>query len=182
MKPSHVLLPILAASFLVALPASAQEVRYGFQATLAKPEGDLSTAMDGKVGLGLGIHALIDLKGGHALVPRLDYTTYKHSLNGLDESVKVLSLGADYNYFTGGKANAGLYLLGGLGYASTKDELSFPGGSAQETKGSLYVNLGAGWDFNTHVGAEIRYNHSTISESTGSISAPSVQASLVIRF
>jgi len=182
MKPSHLLLPIMAASLLAAQPVSAQEVRYGFQATIAKPEGDLSTAMDGQVGFGLGIHALIDLKGGHAILPRLDYTTYKHSSNGLDENVKVLSLGADYDYFTGGKANAGFYLLGGLGYASTKDELTFPGGSAQETKGSLYMNLGAGWDFSPHVGVELRYNHSTISESTGSIAVPSLQASLVIRF
>jgi len=177
--------------------AKADDLKIGFQATLSKPQGDLGNSdwMDGKMGYGVGVHALIDLQNGHAIVPRLDYTMYKRSLteSGIDFDIKsnILTIGADYNYYVGGKANEGFYVTAGLGYANGEFKIDNAFLPISATKGTLYLAAGAGYMFTPNIGAELRYQSAKFTdvETTvlgetvkGDVSAPSINASLVVRF
>jgi len=148
---------------LVAWPLAAQEVvTFGGQATVSLPTGSLTGKdwLDGKVGGGVGLHALLGFGGGHAIVPRFDYTYFKKSEDGVDRKVQMYQLGADYNYFFSKEVNKGAYLLGGLGLGMTKFELSGRGYDSDNTPATAYAAAGAGWMFNPHVGAELRYTYS----------------------
>jgi opacity protein-like surface antigen len=200
MKLSRISLAAIAALSLSGV-AQAQDVNFGAQVILSQPQGDLgdSDLMDGKMGFGLGFHALVDLKGGHAIVPRLDYVTYKRSeaVLGVDFDYKanILTLGADYNYYINGKANEGFYVLAGLGFASGKFEMTNSFMSAlnvSSSKSTLYFQVGAGYMFTPNVGAELRYQSAQFSDvdvnvggytvAVGDLSAPSIQASVMFRF
>ena len=231
MKFSSIALSI--ASVLACSGLAAQDIHFGGQVTLAKPMGDLGGkevtvsdpsgvksqfgSLDGKFGYGLGIHALIDLKNGHAIVPKIDYTTFKNSqdstvsISGVsmqrtdDVKVTAINLGADYNYFLGGKTSEGFYFLGGLGYSSAKLEATRTArisgqaltASDAPTKSAFYLQAGLGYFFTPRMGAELRYVQTTYSDVTlamqfgsepktsykvGDLSAPSIQASFVLRF
>jgi len=196
---------VLAATTLVVLSgvaARAEDAKIGFQLTLTSPKGDMGDQLDNKIGYGLGVHGLFDLGSGNAIVPRLDYVTYKRSGTSggaLTWDVKdtILSIGADYNYFVGGKTNQGFYLAGGLGLASGKFEttVSMLGASStvSVTKGSLYLQAGVGYQFTPNMGAELRYQSLKFSDveanvdglgtaGSADISAPSIQASFTVRF
>lgn len=178
---------------IVGICAQAQDVHFGAQATLALPQGDMgkSDYLDGKLGYGLGIHALVPLQGGHALVPRLDYTMYKRSLEGdADLKVNVLAIGGDYNYFISEKPGDGFYVLAGLGYSSMKWEISSGPFSINETKGTYYLAAGGGFQFTPNVGVELRYTHAKYTDLGSSISpsikedvtGPAINASVFFRF
>ena len=111
-------LALLAVAF-----AQAEDTRFGFQATVSKPSGDVGDTdwMDSKLGYGVGLHLLVDLGGGGAIVPRIDYTMYKNDQTigtfiTQDARLKILSGGADFHYYFSGEASQGFYVLGGLGY------------------------------------------------------------------
>lgn len=162
-----------------AFPASSQEAKFGGQLTLSKPQGDLDTAVDGKLGYGLGVHVFVGLKDGHALVPRFDYIEHKNSRYGFDYTYKTMKLGADYNYFVSKKTNEGFYLIAGLSYNSIK--LDYPGGSS-DTKSNLGYGAGLGYMFTPHLGCELKYE--TVSYSTGGddFKAPTLNLSFLARF
>lgn len=165
----------LMAAALAAPALSAQEgPRFGLQAGLNLPQADLKDAVDSKVGLNIGAHLALDLRGGHMLRPRVDYTWFpEYTLSdfGASASVKFssLGLGADYLYFPAGKPE-GLYFTGGLGLIQWKAEssASFLGTSVSnsETTTKLGLALGAGYQFNQTVGAEVRYQTSKAWEGT----------------
>ena len=74
---------------LVGIPLAAQEMTtFGGQITATLPAGPLSSKdwLDGQVGGGVGLHALIGFEGGHAIVPRFDYTYFKKSEDGVDQT------------------------------------------------------------------------------------------------
>jgi hypothetical protein len=185
----------LLALSLAALPLAAQEVRtYGGQVTLAVPTGALSSKewLDGKPGGGVGVHMLLGFEGGHAIVPRFDYTYFKKSEDGIDRKVQSYQLGADYNYFFSKQVNSGPYVGGGLGMAATKFELDGRGSSANDTPVTAYTAASAGWMFTPHIGAELRYTYSRFKPDvagyapmgfTGkpTVDSPSLNASLIIR-
>jgi len=171
--------------------AQAQDFKVGAQVTLSKPIGDMGNSdnLDGKFGYGLGLHGVWDLKGGHAIVPRIDYTMYKRSIDSADLKVNDLKIGADYNYYISGKVSEGFYVLGGLGYSSAKWEVSMGPVSVSETKGALHLALGAGYMFTQNVGAELRYAHTKYSDVGADmgfpgqdLTGPSLSASVLFRF
>lgn len=181
----------LAMLALAASALQAQNIKPGAQLSLSFPQGDMGNSdyLDGQLGVGLGAHVLVDLNGGHAIVPRVDYTMYKKSsyqgYSGLDFKVSDLKLGVDYNYFIDGKANQGAYLLGGLGYSSAKWELSAGPFAYSQTKGAAYIAIGGGYDFNANVGAELRYTHAkynNVADSGLDLTGPAFNASVTFRF
>lgn len=196
-------LTIIALALLAASSfAQAEDTRFGLQATVSKPSGDVGDEnwMDGKLGYGIGMHLLVDLGGGIAIVPRIDYTIYKNdrTIGGLvkeDANLKILSGGADFHYYFGREASQGFYVLGGLGYASGKFETEYSSPlivlSADGSKGAFYVQAGAGIQFTRNFGVEVRYQSLEFKDvdttvmgltSRQDVSCPSLQASVVVRF
>jgi hypothetical protein len=130
----------------------------------------------------------------HAIAPRLDTVSYKKDWNGATTKADILTVGADYQYYAGGKANQRFYLLTGLGFASGRFEESSSYVSLSESKGALFLTFGAGVRFTPHLGIELRYQNARfmdttsngngyqMTSSTTDITAPSLQASFVARF
>lgn len=195
-------LTTFALALLAVSALSAEDVRFGAQATITKPSGDLGGKdwMDSKLGYGVGVHTLFDLGGGAAIVPRIDYTVYKNdqSINALinqDAKARILSAGADFHFYVGGNASQGFYLLGGLGYARGQFDSSYSAGSiqlsAEGSKDAVYFQGGVGLNFTPNIGVECRYQSLKFSDvetsfmgikGRQSIDCPSLQASLVLRF
>lgn len=167
---------------LVTPALTAQEVKFGLQGTAALPQGDLKTDLDNQVGLGLGAHALFTLQGPHAILGRLDYVRYDRSEGNTDFTFSELRIGADYNYYFSGKVNEGLYITGGLGYASGKGEVSNPSGSYSDSEGAIYLGAGAGWMFHPNMGVEAKYNSVSYDFGGESYSAPAIHLTFIVRF
>ena len=122
MKSTHIALVAILAS---GMALSAQEIKFGFQAGIASPMGDLKTAVDSKTGFSVGANMLIDMGSGFAIVPRLDMTQFKSDIDGCDLKFTTTAVIVDFNYFVSGKANNGFFLLAGLGYSSNKSEVFY---------------------------------------------------------
>lgn len=175
---------------------SAQNVQVGGQLTVSSPQGDFAKKefLDGKIGYGAGLHVFVPMSGGNAIVPRVDYTMYKRTQKvqdvDIDYKINTLMAGVDYEYFTSGKAGEGFYLNLGLGYSSLKWEISTTAGSINETKGTLYLAGGLGYNFGPNAGLELRYvhaNYTNLGSSLGSTistdrTGPSVNLSFIFRF
>jgi len=189
--------------------AEAQPVRFGGQITIVKPQGDLGENVDEKAGFGGGVNLLIDLKNGHAIVPRVEYLQFKNSKSynttlytssgyivpgtETDEiKVNVLNIGADYNYYFSKKTGEGFYLSGGVFYSKCdvnySETLSAPGYISKIYKTNFSgdgfgASVGAGCMFTENVGMEVKY--STVDYSMDRFddgSAPTVGVSLIVRF
>jgi len=179
---------------LAGAPLAAQELSYGAQVTASLPAGPLSSNdwLDGQLGGGIGVHMVIGFNGGHAIVPRFDYTYDKKDQDGVNRKVQTYQLGADYNYFFSHRVNNGPYVGGGLGFSAAKFQLDGRGSSASDTPNSAYVAASAGWMFTPHMGAELRYNWSKYSpDMTGfaprgytgkpDVQSPTINASFIVR-
>ncbi len=180
---------------LALVPLAAQEVTtFGGQVTVAVPCGPLTSNdwLDGQVGGGAGVHMLLGFEGGHAIVPRFDYTYFKKSLDGVDRKVQMYQLGVDYNYFFSKQVNTGLYAGGGVGVGSAKFELTGLGYHSDDTPTTAYADAVAGYMFTPHVGAELRYTWAKYKPDvtdfrprgyTGKpdVDAPTLNASLILR-
>lgn len=146
---------------LMGVPLAAQQLTYGGQLTVAMPAGPLTSKdwLDGQVGGGAGGHIVVGLSGGHAMVPRFDYTYFKKSQDGVDRKVQMFQCGADYNYFLRGKVNDGPYVGAGFGFGYAKFELTGLGHSVDDSPISPFGALSGGWMFTRHMGAELRYTY-----------------------
>lgn len=165
MKP----LALLAALSLAASKAQAADIRWGLLAGPSLPQGKVADEghLDGKMGFTLGITLQVDLGKGHAVVPRLDSSSYTRSESGFDDvygvqveyghSINTVSIGADYNYYPAGKVGQGLYVLGGLGFARVKHELKYGFLSYSDTPSALQFALGAGYGFASNWHGELRF-------------------------
>lgn len=144
----------------------AQDARFGLQAQIAIPQGDLKDAVDSKLGLGAGVHATFAFDQ-HAIRPRFDYTFYPEAdLSGVKTKVSSMALGADYLYFVDGK-DQGVYFTGGLSAIRWKvdvDVAGFGSDSASTTK--LGVAAGLGYQWTKAFGTEIRYVNSSLDPNT----------------
>ncbi len=147
----------------------AQSADFGLQAQLTMPGGDLTSQVGSDGALGLGLQGRWALRGGHAVVARLDRVElsgtrnfdvydpyYGYSSEVADAKQTITSVGVDYNYYFSRKVGEGFYLGGGLGFLQ-KDE-SYTAGrnyyfrdSATQTKTRLYVDLNLGVALNRHV-------------------------------
>ena len=123
-------------------------------------------------GFGAGLQTSYPLNEDSVIVPRLDflYSTDSSSSAGISLSTKanIFSLGADYDYFPGGKTWKGFYGLGGVGvaYAIIDVSGSISGFSASTTSNQtvLYPEIGAGYMFTENFGAEIIYKYLDIKD------------------
>lgn len=195
MRQVHHLALGLSALVLSGPSLSAQEYSFGGQLSAVIPAGPLSSKdwLDSKPGAGVGAHMVIGFQGGHAIVPRIDYTYFKKSESGVDRKVQTYQIGADYNYFLGGKVNQGAYLGAGLGFGSAKFELTGLGSASSDTPTSVYGTVECGWMFTKNMGAELRYTWSRYKPEvanfaprgyTGNptVDAPTINASFIFRF
>ena len=195
MRKIHHLALGLSALALSGGSLSAQEINYGGQVSAALPAGSLSSKdwLDGKPGAGIGAHMVIGFQGGHAIVPRVDYTYFKKSESGVDRKVQMYQIGADYNYFLHGKVNEGPYLGAGLGFGSAKFELTGHGYSSSDTPNAVYSSVEGGWMFTKNFGTELRYTWSRYKPEvadfaprgyTGkpTVDSPAISASFIFRF
>ncbi len=195
MRKIHHLALGLSALALSGVSLSAQQYSFGGQVSAAIPTGPLASKdwQDGKLGAGVGLHVVIDLQGGHALVPRLDYSRFKKSESGVDRKVQTYQFGVDYNYFLSGKVNQGPYFGAGIGFAHAKFELTGLGDSSSDTASEAYGALEGGWMFTRNLGAELRYTYSPYKPEmadfaprgyTGkpTVNAPGLSASFIFRF
>lgn len=172
---------------LASAPLAAQELHYGGQVTVSLPASGLGNSdfLDSKVGGGVGAHMLIGFSGGHALVPRVDYTAYKNSGNG-DAKAQMFQAGVDYDYYISRKVNDGFYLGAGVGYGSTKFQQNTPLGQLNDTPDNVYGAAQVGYMFTPNLGVEVRYTYAQykpeFNGSKASIDAPTANASFVFRF
>jgi hypothetical protein len=187
-------LGVLALS-LIGRPLAAQDSLYfGAQATVARPLGSLAGTdwMDGQSGAGAGVHVLLGLTPGQALMPRLDYTHFSKSESGVARTVRLYQLGADYDWSLFDDVESGPYLGLGLGLESGRFELSGQGYSASSTSTAGYLDGVAGLMVTAHVGAELRFIWSRFDPDltafaprgyTGklNLNAPTLNASLIFR-
>lgn len=193
-NPHHLALG-LSALVLSGVSLSAQEYSFGGQVSAAIPAGPLSSKdwLDGKPGAGIGAHMVIGFQGGHAIVPRFDYTYFKKSESGVDRKVQTYQVGADYNYFLGGKVNEGPYVGAGLGFGASKFELTGRGYASSDTPNSVYGAVSGGWMFTKNMGAELRYNWSRYKPEVANfaprgyagkptVDAPTINVSFIFRF
>ena len=196
------LLTALALALLSASAMQAETPLFGFQGTVTKPSGDVGDSewMDGKVGLGIGVHAMFPMVGGAAIVPRIDYTVYKNDWTrdaniNEEAKIKILSGGADFQYYFSGFANQGFFVLAGLGYASGHFDSSYSYNglnlSVSATKGAVYLQGGLGVQFTPYMGVQVSYQSLKFTDvettylgftTRQDISSPSVQASFVMHF
>lgn len=176
---------------LISPLASAQDLKWGGQLTLSLPQGDTGNKqnLDGKPGFGLGFHALVDLKNGHAIVPRFDYLMYangspdpNHWAPGVELKNRLMMLGVDYQYHFTGKLDQGPYLLGGLAYGDMEYKAEKGGASIAASAKAPVLALGGGYQFSPRVGLELRYLSATFKPNDVSMTAPSLNASLFLRF
>ncbi len=153
--------------------------RFGVQAHVTAPQGDLKDLVDSKLGLGIGAHVTLDLAGGmHVLRPRLDYTMYpKANFFGVSNKVNSLGAGVDYLFFVDGKQQ-GVYFTAGLGVTRWDYEWNNGVGSVSDTSTKATYAVGMGFNFNQTFGAELRYNSSHIGNAT----ANGIQVGATFRF
>lgn len=143
---------------LAGCPLPAQEINYGGQLTVSLPGSDLGsrTWLHHRLGAGAGVHALIGLEDGYALVPRFDYSSYEKQ----PVKVQVLQLGVDLDYFFSARVNEGPFLGGGLQFGAARFELTGDAGSARATPKAPGAAFIAGWMFTQNLGAEWRWGWS----------------------
>lgn len=175
---------LLASAGLLFITAGlgAQEIKYGLQATMALPMSDLGEKqiLDDAPGYGIGAHLVIGFQGGHAILPRLDYTYFEKS--SPTRKVQMLQIGADYNYFFSQQVNKGLYVGCGAGFGLAKFEIL----GEDDTPNTAFASASAGYMFTPHLGAELRYTWAKYKpELFGAkpeFTSPTLGASFLYRF
>lgn len=191
MNTRHITLAI-AAALAVSGTAQAQNFRPGAQLTLSIPENNQyqGIGLGSKPGYGFGLHGLIPLKDGHAIVPRIDFIKFDNKGNdpiGFTTQIKTttISIGADYQYHFGGDSiGTGFYVTGGARYSSNKEDISVNdthgygiGANISVTERGAGFAGGCGYMLTPHMGAEIRYNTSGLGYAGSTF-----DASFVFRF
>ncbi len=175
-------LAILAAA---ALSLQAEPPRYGVQALVNVPLGDLKTYVDNNPGIGIGVQGTFDLGDGHMLRPRLDYSFYQQAtFASIKQNVSYLSLGGDYLYFLAGRPE-GLYLTAGLSAMRWSFQYQDSGTNLTSDTTKVGVAAGAGYQWDYNIGTEIRWLHSSLAShfpADSHFQADSLQAAVTFRF
>jgi len=149
-------------ALVAASPARATDLTVGLQGHFAIPSGKAAdnTHLDGKTGFGLGLNFPVDLGNGHVFRPKVDYIAFNRETMGITSKSDTISVIADYNYYFAGQRQ-GAYLIAGLGYNSTKREISGTvyglKASVDATTSGLAYNFGLGFAFNKTVALELKY-------------------------
>jgi len=154
---------VLATAAVSCAMAWGAETSFGLQAIVSQPLGELRTLTGDGMGFGIGAHLLVDLGGGRAVRPRLDYLSYPGRVGYF--RMEQFSGGADYLYFREGKTSHGTYLVAGAGVASNNYQTFQPSFARAYT--NPYVALGAGYQLNGSWGIEVRYKSSRYTDQAG---------------
>jgi hypothetical protein len=147
--------------------AQAQTTQFGVQGTISFPQSDLGTLVNNNAGAGVGINARVDLGKGNSIVPRLDYTRYSNTTDGVDVTADVTYVGVDYNYYFSQKCGVGPYVGLGAGFASVHIDASDAWDSLSVNGSAPYYDFNAGYAFTRHSSVEVRLIKATISNFTG---------------
>ncbi|MCL1908955.1 MAG: porin family protein [Holophagaceae bacterium] len=186
MKKITVALLVVAAAML-----QAQEFRFGAQATLAIPFGDIAQKefLNHRPALSLGVHGLWNFHPRHVFVPRIDITYYKRNTDSNNlipfqdaVTLRDLKIGVDYNLVT---KFDGLYGIAGINYSTLNWALPHPSRDElwRESKNTLGFSLGAGYPLTNHILAEARYTHASYSGILGmNRTAPAINLSVLWRY
>jgi hypothetical protein len=151
-KGADVRKSVLILTLGTAFSLAAAEPHFGAQAALAFPVSDLGD--DGYVGLQLGGHGRWYFKNGHGLMARADVSFYG-SNKGTD--VTGWGVGADYTFHVDQRPT-GVYLLAGLSHINYHASYS----NRTWNDGNLGINLGAGYDLDSHLGLQVRYTSTSL--------------------
>jgi hypothetical protein len=152
----------VALALIASTAGMAQSVDFGLQLGPAFPGGGMTKVLGSDASIALGGQLRVGLRGGHAVVPRLDYVSFEGTDDDWLPPAKVkeslLSLGVDYNYYVSRRVGKGFYFGGGLGFMQLKETYSAPEGfvfaagtDPSETKNRLYFSTGLGVAINKHV-------------------------------
>jgi hypothetical protein len=139
-----------------AMNLGAEQPRFGVQGGLSVPAGDLSD--NANLGIQAGAHAKWDFRQGHGLMPRADLNLFS-SNDGVN--VTNVALACDYTYHFERRAT-GFYALAGLNLSNY--HTSWRDHSSNDS--SLGLDLGAGYDFDRHLGVQGRYTTNSFSGVT----------------
>jgi hypothetical protein len=153
---------ILVAALAISTTGMAQTFDFGLQGGLTFPLGGMTDVVGSDPSLSLGGQMRIGLRGGSALVPRVDYVSFDGTDDSLIPPAKVketlLSVGVDYNYYFSRQVGQGFYVGGGLGFLQKEEKYSAPAGyyflpgeDPSQTKSRFYVATGIGAAINKHV-------------------------------
>ncbi len=166
---SCVRLDLFSAVLLTGSTLIAGGAEFGAQVGMVTAQGDTNSRMQADPGFNLAAWTAFTPGEGSRLRLRVDFTDVPgHSRitsipfaagsgaslvdTGTTRSVRTWSAGVDADWFPGGEAHRGAYLVAGLGLART--ELSSgQGGSASALLGAL----GAGFQSQGRLGFELRY-------------------------
>jgi hypothetical protein len=159
---------------LAAAPAlrSAERPKFGFEAALSQPMGDLKDDTNNKPGGSLAFQVGFALGGGHMLRPRLEVGAFQleHHDSGdptVHQSTNLVygGAGCDYLYYPGGSVGRGWYLASGLSvqqWSVNLDSNSHGGGTSTTTNRTTHRRTspagfaGAGFQVNRWFGLEGR--------------------------
>ena len=161
---------------LTSLPAPAVELHAGWEAGIGIMREDLGNFKPEAGAPGVGLSLIIDLGDGHLLRPKVnDWLFNRRQMMGdpnapvkIGHTADLLSLGLDYLYIPEGNVNLGYYLIVGAGLSRNRMALDLPVPGSQGTA-MFHVSgtstkptydLGWGYQFNSMVGTEIRYETS----------------------
>lgn len=145
-------------------PVCAESPRLGVQIHGNVPTGGFSDTVDDQIGLGGGLHMTFDLGRGHMLRPRADYLAFPEASRDfgtvqIHRKVSAVSAGLDYLYFFKKKPD-GFYLTGGLSMnrwtVKTNEYID-----QTDRSNKLGFSMGVGYNFNSSLGAEVRYTNSS---------------------
>jgi hypothetical protein len=158
---------------------------FGGQVALALPQGDLNGGkwIQGRTGLGAGLHATQSLDAGHALTLRADGTWIESGqvniltgdgssqLYAEDAKVRLFALCLEYNYFWSANPLEGPYFLLGFGESWMRQSAArlVPGGigdpgvdwPSSSSASALQWSLGFGDKFSPRLGWEFRFSQAT---------------------
>lgn len=166
--------------------ADAQDLQLGLQISQAIPFSDLGSGalLDRALGYGVGTQILVRFAGGHALLPRIDCTNFEKT--SPTRTVRMVHLGADYNFFLSRKVKQGGYVGAGLGLGLAKFDFESPEKHDSDLPTSPYGAVSAGYMFDSRTGSERRYIRSKYKPrlfgSSQEISTPTLNISFFNRF
>lgn len=159
---AHVLIrPALPLALLLSgLSLTAQSPSVGLSLGVGVPAGLMASSVE--TGLVAGLQVRWALEGGHALLPRVDVAKLSGGSDGAGAKTDrtLTFVGLDYNHFRSRKTGDGFFLAAGLGYVSIRETYAteYLGGygsgvwfSSSQSRGSLYVALGAGATLSQHL-------------------------------
>lgn len=182
--------------------ASAETPKFGIQAAISKPQGDLDRGFE-KMGYGFGIHSVFTINTSFDLVPRIDYLEYNsEDTRNLPRQFNHINAGLACRYYFREKRD--VFLLGELGYSSVKyiirgtESVIDPPNPTWTRIFKMtgkseapYFGAGAGYILNDHSAIEIKYsrsnygtfktNHSFFT-TMRPLSASSIQTTLLFTF